>query len=242
MLFKTHILQGLVAAAAFVSGSNAQPSAPNKAAEQPQKRASFRDDFTTFDSSIWSCEYSCPVIEGEKARFRLYSNTAANQEHSWCKARYKPARFTSGTFTTLYSLTERPKQPVWWGVALYDDTYGSEEGQINEINFGYTTKYSYNNYTFLFEVYKRGNTEPWSRDITVDFDLYNEEYHEATIEYDASHVALYIDGVKKTELTDSSLIPTDAMDFLLGPRLVDDTLGTLPSGFTQSHDWVTIEY
>ncbi|CAG9951029.1 unnamed protein product [Clonostachys rosea f. rosea IK726] len=177
MLFKARILQGLVAAAAFVS------AAPNEAAERPQyvKRTTFRDDFTTFDSSIWSCEYSCPVIEGEKARFRLYSNTAANQEHSWCKARYKPQRFTSGTFTTYYSLTARPKQPVWWGVALYD--------------------------------------EPME-DITVDFDLYNEEYHEATIEYDASHVALYIDGVKKTELTDSSLIPTDAMDFLLGPRLV----------------------
>lgn len=237
------IVQGLTAAMLLVSGATAYPSSEVSEQVHQVKRTTFRDDFINFNKDVWACEYTCPTIEGEKARFRVHSGVSANKENSWSKARYKPKRFTSGRFSTSYSLTARPRnQPVWWGVALYDDTYGSEEGQINEINFGYTTKYSYSDSQLLFEVYKRGHVEPYSVKVDLGVNLYSEEYHTGELEWDSNHVAFYFDGKKVAELTDKNLVPTDPMDFLIGARLVDDTSGTLTTGFTESHDWVEIQY
>ncbi|KAK7754294.1 hypothetical protein SLS62_003587 [Diatrype stigma] len=197
-------------------------------------RATFRDDFDAFSTNAWSCEYTCPVVEGGKARFRLRSGVPPDSPGSWSKARYKAQRFTSGNFTVSFSLTARPtEQPVWWGVALWDDG----PNDFSEINFGYTTDQSFSDTQLYFESARRGNARSVAVDVGVD--LYSEEYHTATLEYDADHVAFFFDGEKVGEITDRSFIPTDPMDLLLGPRLV--TGGEpLTEGFTQSIDWVEI--
>lgn len=219
---------GLLATAANSLGSSTQSS--------HVARATFRDDFNSFSTSTWSCEYTCPVIEGGKARFRLRSGALPDSAGSWSKARYKAQRFTSGKFTVSFSLTARPReQPVWWGVALWDN--GPADDEFNEINFGYTTNQSFNNTQLYFESAQNGNAKSVKIDVGVD--LYSEEYHTATLEYDADHVAFFFDGKKLGEITDRRVIPTDPMDLLLGPRLV--TGGKpLTKGFTQSIDWVEI--
>lgn len=200
--------------------------------------ATFKDDFDSFSASTWSCEYTCPVIEGGKARFRLRSGVPPDSEGSWSKARYKAERFTSGNFTVSFSLTARPtEQPVWWGVALWDNGPASDGSEFNEINFGYTTDQSFSNTQLWFESARRGNAKPVKIDTGVD--LYDEEYHTATLEYDADHVAFFFDGEKLGEITDQSFIPTNPMDLILGPRLVSDG-EPLTEGFTQSIDWVEI--
>lgn len=235
------IIRSLAAAALLLAGASAgalPASGSVSAAHGHVSRSTFRDDFTTFDEDVWTCEYTCPVIETEKARFRLKSGVEPDNYGSWSKARYSPQRFTSGSFTVYFSLTERPvDQAVWWGVALYDETYG--EKQFNEINFGYTTDESLPNTTFRFESAKRGVDT--YREIDVGFNVYDESYHTATLEYDSSHVAFYFDGELQAEITDEQYIPTDPMDFILGPRLVTGS-EPLTVGFTESIDWVEIEY
>jgi hypothetical protein len=198
----------------------------------------FTDQFTTFDANTWSCEYTCPTVETEKARFRLRSGVPANQEGSWSKARYKPSRFTSGKFTVRFSLTERPTEKVWWGVALWDDGPADDMSQFNEINFGITTTENRADTVLRFESAKRGNDVTIPIDTGVD--LYDEQWHTATLEYDATKVSLYFDDRLLHTVTDPAVIPTDEMDFLLGPRLVDGT--PLTRGFTESIDWVEISH
>lgn len=200
-------------------------------------RDSFRDDFTTFDENVWRCEYSCPVIEDGKARFRLQSGVAANNDGSWSKARYTPQRFTSGRFTTRFSLTERPAQEVWWGVALWDNGEAEDMSEFNEINFGYTTDQSFTNTQLRFESARGGKAVSLKVDTGVD--LYDGQYHTATLEYNSDRVALYFDDELLEEISDTSVIPTEPMDFILGPRLVSGG-DPLTSGFTESVDWVEI--
>jgi hypothetical protein len=77
--------------------------------------------------------------------------------------------------------------------------------------------------------------------VDTGVNLYDEQYHEATLEYDSARVALSFDGQLLQKITDQSIIPTDPMDLVLGPRLV--TGGEpLTQGFTQSIDWVEISY
>ncbi|KAM0551347.1 hypothetical protein ACHAPJ_008455 [Fusarium lateritium] len=229
MYFNT---QTILSAALLMAGVSAQPT---DSGHTHVERAVFRDEFTTFDEKVWSCEYTCPVIEGEKARFRLRSGIAPNNEGSWSKARYTPKRFTSGRFTVSFSLTAKPDEPVWWGVALWDDT---GDNGFNEINFGYTTDGKNLGKTeLLFESAKDGNDISIPVDTGVD--LYDETWHEATLEYDADRVAFYFDGKLLKEVTDKQYIPTAPMDFLLGPRLVRGE--PMAKGFTQSIDWVEIE-
>ncbi|KAF4997539.1 hypothetical protein FDECE_12069 [Fusarium decemcellulare] len=227
-------------AALLVSSASVQ-AAPADSADATRlvERATFRDDFNTFNTDTWSCEYTCPLIEGAKARYRLRSGVEPDNEGSWSKSRYKPKRFTSGKFTVSFSLTERPtEQPVWWGVALWDETYGKDN--FNEINFGYTTNQEGLGDTQLrFESAKRGDDDYLV--IETGVDLYDEQYHTATLEYDSAHVAFYLDGRKLGEFTNTSIIPTDPMDFIIGPRLVTGG-DPLTKGFTQSVDWVEIEY
>ena len=227
-----------VAAVLLVAGVQAAPAAEPLEATDSQlvARTTFREDFNTFNKDLWSCEYTCPVIEGAKARFRLQSGVAPDHEGSWSKARYKGKRFTSGRFTTYFSLTARPKQPVWWGVALYSET---SSGQVNEINFGYTTDESFTNTQLRFESYKHDKYVSLKVDTGVD--LYDEEYHTATLDYNSNRVQFYLDGKLLKEITDKSVIPTDPMDFILGPRLVTDGK-PLTKGFTESIDWVEISY
>ncbi|KAI1818973.1 hypothetical protein F4861DRAFT_206255 [Xylaria intraflava] len=200
-------------------------------------RASLTENFNEFDKDTWSCEYTCPTIATDKARFRLSSGVEANNEGSWSKARYKPERFTSGRFTVSFSLTARPAQKMWWGVALWDDGPAEDGSQYNEINFGYTVDGHLSDSQLLFESTKLGQGQSIPVDTGVN--LYTEEYHNATLEYDSDHVAFYFNGKMLHEITDKDSIPTDAMDLVLGPRLVSGE--PLSDSFVESIDWVTIE-
>ncbi|GAA3634141.1 hypothetical protein GCM10022223_60570 [Kineosporia mesophila] len=232
-------ITGGLAVALLIGGTvtavQASASEPTRKKTKTAAATSFTDTFDSFNTSTWACEYTCPVIETGKARFRLKSGVAPDNYGSWSKARYKPARFTEGKFTVNFSLTERPKEKVWWGVALWDDDRGSD--QFNEINFGYTTDQSFGNTQLRFESAKRGNDVSLKVDTGVD--LYDGQYHSATLEYDAKHVSFSLDGKLLKTITDPQYIPTDAMDLILGPRLV--TGGQpLSQGFTESVDSVEI--
>ncbi|KAH7140300.1 hypothetical protein B0J13DRAFT_557496 [Dactylonectria estremocensis] len=240
MLVKTSTIFQSLAAVLLVASENveAHPAPDSSHLHTHIARSTFKDEFTTFDTNTWRCEYTCPVIETGKARYRLKSGVAPDNYGSWSKSRYTPQRFTKGNFTVSFSLTERPtKQPVWWGVALWDDGPTADLKQFNEINFGYTTDQSYTNTQLLFESAKHGVYSSLKIDTGVD--LYSEEYHTASLVYDASHVAFYFDGKKLKEITNTSVIPTDEMDLVLGPRLVTGG-SALTQGFTQSVDWVQI--
>jgi beta-glucanase (GH16 family) len=236
----------LVAVGAFtaVQASATEPArttgrSSTAAAATPE----FRDDFTKFDKNIWSCEYDCPVIEGEQARFRLKSGVQPNSYGSWSKARYKKRKFTGGKFTVRFSLTNRPekkvddKKGVWWGVALWDNGPTADMKQFNEINFGYTTNQSFTDTQLLFESAKRGKFASVKVDTGVN--LYDQQDHEATLEYDANAVKFSLDGRLLKTITDKSVIPTDPMSLILGPRLVTGSQ-PLTRNFTESIDWVTI--
>ncbi|KAF7559937.1 hypothetical protein G7046_g4207 [Stylonectria norvegica] len=212
--------------------------ADSPASIQPAEvRAPFRDDFSSFNTAIWSCEYTCAVIEGDRARFRLERGGEPDTSRSWSKIRYKPRKFTSGCFTVRFSLTSRPMEAVWWGIALYDKGPAADSSQYNEINFGYTTNQRYTSTQLRFESSRDGNGV--SLKIDTGMDLYDEEYHTATLEYDSNHVAFYLDGQLLKEITDSSVIPTDPVNLILGPRLVTGS-SALSDSFTQSIDWVEI--
>ena len=227
-----------LATALLLTGTHALASPSNTVNEDSQhtRRLAFNDRFDSFDEGVWKCEYTCPVIEGGKARFRLQSGVEPDNYGSWSKATYRDQKFTSGRFTVSFSLTSRPEEAVWWGVALWDD--GPSDDEFNEINFGYTSDQSYTNTQLRFESAKLGKFESLKVDTGVD--LYDEQYHNATLEYDSGRVALYFDGELLQEIKDESLIPADPMELVLGPRLVSGS-APLSQGFTQSIDWVEIE-
>lgn len=231
-----------LATALLGSGAHvlAQPAqrATEPRASLGTRQVIFRDDFSTFDEGTWSCEYTCPTIETGKARFRLQSGVPPDESGSWSKARYTPQQFTSGRFTVRFSLTSRPEQAVWWGVALWDDGSAEDGSEYNEINFGYTTDQSYTNTQLRFESAKNGKAE--SLFVETNVDLYDEQYHTATLAYNSETVSFYLDDELLKEITDTSVIPTDPMDLLLGPRLVTGS-EALTEGFTESIDWVEIQ-
>jgi len=197
----------------------------------------FTEPFDTFDKNVWSCEYTCPTVSGGFAQFNLLAGIAPNNTGSWSKIRYKPRRFTAGKFSVRFSLGARPSHAVWWGVALWDD--GPSADQFNEINFGYTTDESFTNTQLLFESTKRG--QGVSLKIDAGVDLYDGSYHVGQLEYDSSHVAFYFDGKLMKTITDTSVIPTDAMDLIIGPRLVTGA-APLSADFTESADWAEIQW
>jgi hypothetical protein len=199
----------------------------------------FTDPFDSFQTAIWSCEYRCPTISGGLARFLLSAGAAPDTNGSWSKIRFKPRRFTAGRFTVRFSLTARPKQAVWWGVALWDDGPAADGSQFNEINFGYTTDESQPNTGLRFESSKRGKGVSLKVDTGVD--LYDGQIHTGVLEYDATHVSFFFDGKLLQTITDTSVIPTDPMDFIIGPRLVTGA-PPLPADFTESADSTEIAW
>ncbi|WNG38019.1 hypothetical protein F0U61_33330 [Archangium violaceum] len=199
--------------------------------------APFVDTFDQFNSSIWSCEYSCPTVSGGTAKFYVKKGIAPDNVGSWSKIRYKPKRFTSGTFKVRFNLSHRPEGAVWWGIALWDNGPTSDMKSFNEINFGYTTNQSLSNTQLLFESAKLGKA--LSLKIDTGVDLYDGQYHEASLEYDADHVSLFFDGRLLRTITDKTFIPTDPMDFIIGPRLVTGS-APLVKDFTETVDWTEI--
>jgi hypothetical protein len=199
----------------------------------------FSDSFDTFQSAIWSCEYSCPTATNGTARFTLHAGAAPDTMNSWSKIRYKPRRFTEGRFTVRFSLTARPTQAVWWGVALWDDGPTADQSQFNEINFGYTTDESFPNTQLRFESTKRGHGVSLKVDTGVD--LYDGTMHTGVLEYDATHVSFFFDGKLLQTITDTTVIPTDPMDFIIGPRLVTGA-PALTADFVESADSAEIAW
>jgi hypothetical protein len=199
----------------------------------------FTDPFDSFQSSIWSCEYSCPTAANGTARFTLHAGAAPDTMGSWSKIRYKPRRFTAGRFTVRFALTARPTQAVWWGVALWDDGPAADGSQFNEINFGYTTDESLGNTGLRFESTKRGHGVSLKVDTGVD--LYDGQLHTGELEYDATHVSFFFDGKLLQTITDTSVIPSDPVDFIIGPRLVTGS-PALPADFVESADSAAIAW
>ncbi|KAI9151372.1 putative glycoside hydrolase family protein [Paramyrothecium foliicola] len=234
------MLRCLVAVLLFVAPQvQGHPTSdiPNKALVPRHHRPVVKEDFQSFNTDKWSCEYSCPIINSGKARFRLHSDTPPDEEGSWSKVRYTPKRFTSGRFTVSFSMTARPEQEVWWGVALWDNGPAEDGSEFNEINFGYVTDQSFTNTQLRFESARRGKFK--SVRVDTEVDLYDESYHNATLEYTDRYVAFYLDAELLKTITDKSVIPTDPMDLVLGPRLVTGSK-PLTEGFTQSINWVEI--
>lgn len=197
----------------------------------------YADTFNTFNTTIWSCEYSCPTAQDSKAQFRLDAGIQPNNYGSWSKIRYKPQRFTSGSFKVRFALSNRPNRAVWWGVALWDDGPTADMSQFNEINFGYTANQSFTNSQLYFESAKDGVAT--SVKIDTGFDLYDGQYHEAELRYNQDFVAFYLDGKLMHTITDKRFIPTAPMDFIVGPRLVTGS-APLTTPFTEFVDWVEI--
>jgi hypothetical protein len=225
--------QGADAGRSHDAGSTSDAASASDAGDDASVAPDFADAFDTFDTSTWSCEYTCPGIVDGKAVFALQASVPPDQEGSWSKIRYKPQRFTSGKFTVRFALSARPAQAVWWGVALWDDGPKDDLSEFNEINFGYTTDESFPNTQLRFESAKRGNAV--SRKVDVGADLYDGNYHSAALEYDATHVALYFDGKLLDTITDTSVIPTDPVDYIIGPRLVTGS-DSLEATFSESVD------
>lgn len=207
-------------------------------AEEKETAHYFRDDFNTLDKSVWASELTYPTVSNGILTFRLLPNVDPNKINSWSKILYKPRKFTSGTFTVRYALNHRPKQTVWWGIALWDDGPKKDESQCNEINFGYTTDQSFKNSQLFVESIKRGNDMSVKVDNGVD--LYDGTYHIGKLVYTPTRVEYWFDGVLKTTITDPAKIPTDPMDFLIGPRLVNKPNLTAP--FDMYVDYVEITW
>jgi hypothetical protein len=172
------------------------------------------------------------------ATFALLPGVAPNNNGSWSKARYVPRRFTCGRFTARFALGMRPPQPVWWGIALWDNGPNPDQSQYNEINFGLTTSESPGNTQMRFESTKLGQGVSLVVDTGVD--LYDGSYHVGELAYDATRVELYFDGRLLQTISDTTVIPTDPMDFLLGTRLV--TTPALTGEFDEIVDSTQIEW
>jgi hypothetical protein len=99
----------------------------------------FVDEFDTLDTTVWGCEYTCPSVKGAKATFSLERGVTPEIEGSWSKIHYTPRRSTSGTFKVRFALGPRPTEPVWWGIALYDEGPSPDQSEYGEIYFGYRT-------------------------------------------------------------------------------------------------------
>ena len=180
---------------------------------------SFVDEFDTLETTAWGCEYTCPTIKSSKATFSLQPSVTPAMEGSWSKIHYTPRRFTSGTFKVTFALGPRPTEPVWWGVALYDEGPSPDQSQYSEIYFGYRTDGSLTDQQMLLETARFGA----SKAVTVNpgFDLYDGSFHTGELTYDAQHIELTIDGQLLQTIDDASVIPTAAMSFVLGTRLVE---------------------
>ncbi|GAA0626367.1 hypothetical protein HPO96_37265 [Kribbella sandramycini] len=235
----------LRSAALFVTGSllvgagSAAAAAPIATEQRGPAATVIRDQFDTLNTSVWNCEFTCPKLGGGLARFELAPGVPPNQAGSWSKVGYKPTRYTKGRFTIRFALSKRPTQnPVWWGLALWDDGPNPNGSEFNEINFGYTTNQSYTNTQLRFESAKRGRYVSLKIDTGVD--LYDGKFHDGTLEYGPDYVAFYLDDRLLKVISDVSVIPTDPMELVVGARLVTGG-AALSSKFTQTVDWVKIE-
>ncbi|RYP61848.1 hypothetical protein DL769_007537 [Monosporascus sp. CRB-8-3] len=119
---------------------------------------------------------------------------------------------------SAYSIIRRLAAALPFHAAILPDGPASDGSPFNKICFGYTTGQTLTESQLWFESSRRGETKP----IMVDtgMDLYNEEYHTTTMEYESNRVAFYLDGKLLAEVTGKFFTPTDPMDLVLGPRLV----------------------
>jgi hypothetical protein len=198
----------------------------------------FVDEFDTLDPATWTCEYACPKVAGGEATFSLLAGVPPEQTGSWSKIRYLPQRFTSGTFTARFALGARPKGPVWWGVALWDQGPLPDESQYSEIYFGYRTDGSLTDSQFLLESARRAKNLA----VTVDAgqSLYDGAFHVGQLVFTPTRIDVYLDDRLLQSITDESVIPNEPLDFLLGTRLV--TTPALDVPFDERIDRCTIDW
>jgi hypothetical protein len=198
----------------------------------------FSDPFDTLNLDVWTCEYSCPTMSGGTATFSLLPGVGPSNLGSWSKIHYTPRRFTSGTFTVRFALGPRPTEPVWWGVALYEEGPSPDQSQYSEIYFGYRTDGSFTNTQLYLESARFGKNLALKVDTGVD--LYDGTFHTGRLVYDSTRIELFFDDQPLQAITDTSVIPTVPMTFVLGTRLV--TTPVLTSRFDEIINNCEIEW
>lgn len=198
----------------------------------------FSEPFDTLDPNNWGCEYSCPTVSESRATFTILPGVAPRNEGSWSKIHYKPQRFTAGSFAVRFALGPRPGEPLWWGVALYDEGPELDESEYSEIYFGYRTDGSLSDTQMLLESARFGNATAIEIDTGVD--LYDGTFHTGRLVYDSTHIALYLDGELLQTITDTAFIPTAPMSLVLGTRLVEEPV--LSDRFDEIIDHCDIEW
>lgn len=198
----------------------------------------FTDPFDVLDPTAWACEFGCPTVESGVATFTLSAGAEPSTNASWSKLRYLPRQFTAGSFTVRFALDSRPKEPVFWGVALYTDGPRADQSESSGVYFGYRTDGSLSDSQLLLETTQLGR----DRAIPIDTGgtLYDGTYHTGKLVYDATHIDLYFDDELVQSITDRTVIPTAPLDFYLGTRLV--TTPVLASNFDVRIDSCKIEW
>jgi hypothetical protein len=207
-------------------------------ADGGREAASFVEEFDSLDGSRWSCEGGCPKVSEGVATFSLEPGVAQGQSASWSKLQYRARRFTSGRFTVRFALGEQPREQVWWGLALWDAGPLADETQYSEINAGFTTSDTPAPTQLDFVSARLGKKVALRVDAGKN--LYDGSFHTATLEYDAAHVALYLDGTLLETISDETVIPDGPLDLMVGTRLV--TTPALTSGFDMQIDRCDIEW
>jgi hypothetical protein len=76
--------------------------------------------------------------------------------------------------------------------------------------------------------------------VDLGVDLYSGRWHVAILEWTAHAVRLHFDRKVVKEITNRDVIPTDLMDLILGPRLVDKEKRLLEREFVEKIDWVDV--
>lgn len=198
----------------------------------------FFESFDTWNEAAWTCEYTCPTVSNGIASFNLRPGVTPRREGSWSKIVYRIRRFVAGSFTVRFALSERPREAVWWGVALWNTGPNPDQSEASEINFGITTSESAKDTEIRFESMKQGCSVTHTVDTGID--LYDGSFHVARLVYDATHVAFYFDGDLLDEITDADAIAAAPMYFLVGPRLVRSPALTSP--FVESVDYLKVAW
>lgn len=194
----------------------------------PVGTKTFVDDFVTLDTNVWRCEFSCANVKNGFANFILKPGYSPNDPNTWSKLVYKN-QLNNGRYTMRFSVKPNSRS-VWWGLALWKEY---PDGTYDEINFG---AYDRDNNMIDLESTKAGI----GRSVSVDtgIDLYDGNFHTVSLDVRPNKVSMIFDGAEIASITDTNVIPTSQMDFLVGSRLVDNTPLTTESDMII--DYVTI--
>ncbi|KAI8947532.1 hypothetical protein F4801DRAFT_582356 [Xylaria longipes] len=149
-------------------------------------------------------------------------------QHPWIGGNNYVTKF----FGKLY-LVEESK--LFRGLEDVDSNYRLDHAfSFNEINFGYPVDGHLSDSQLLFESTCLGKGQSIKVDTRCG-NLYDEAYHNATLEYNSERVAFYLDDKLLQETTITASTPTDPMDLVLSPRLVTGEASGVPNSTTSLH-------